>query len=442
MKKRTQPSKKTPLGPTTIQETLCAMFPVKWLAKTARETGLIKRERKIKPATLFWVLVLSFGVEMQRTLASLKRSYQKQTRRTLSDGSWYERFTPELVAFLKACVEHGIAELGAVNQRELGDRLKQFRDVLIKDSTIIRLHEKLAKLWPASRTRKVAAGVKVSTLVSAVANGPKSVVIHGERTSEVKTLRIGPWVKDLVLLIDLGFFKYGLFARISENKGYFVSRLKANADPLILRTLKTCVGNSLDLTEKRWSWIREALKRETVDAEVELSFSRREYRGKKSKDTTIMRLVAIRDEESGEYHAYLTNIPPEMLTAEEIAALYGMRWEIELVFKELKSRYALDMIKTTNPQVVETLIWVAILTMLVSRRLHHIIRLSASTKKVARFTQLRWATVFIENASDLLTAILSFIGVRKSLELIASVYSSGAINPHVSRPAFTAECWA
>ena len=155
-----------------------------------------------------------------------------------------------------------------------------------------------------------------------------------------------------------------------------------------------------------------------------------------------MRLVAIRDEESGEYHAYLTNIPPEMLTAEEIAALYRMRWEIELVFKELKSRYALDMIKTTNSQVVETLIWVAILTMLVSRRLHHIIRLSAPAKKVARFTQLRWATVFIENASDLLTAILSFIGVRKSLELIASVYSSGAINPHVSRPDFTTECWA
>ncbi len=47
-----------------------------------------------------------------------------------------------------------------------------------------------------------AAGIKVSCIVSAVADGVKSVKIFPERTSEIKTLRIGFWVKDRILLID------------------------------------------------------------------------------------------------------------------------------------------------------------------------------------------------------------------------------------------------
>lgn len=444
MKKRTRRKGKTPSGPSVdeVRKALRRMFPTKWLREQARETRLVVRERKIEAESLFWVLVLSYGVAMQRTLASLKRSYEIQTGLTLSDGSWYDRFTPELVAFLKRCVEHGIAVLSSKKPRELSERLKQFKDVLIKDSTIIRLHEKLAKHWPAARSTKRAAGVKLSTTISAVANGPKSVAIHGERTSEIKTLRIGPWIRGLILLIDLGFFKYHLFARISENRGFFVSRLKENADPLIHRVLKTHAGNALDVTEQKWSWVRERLKRETVDVEVEVSFSRRAYSGKKRKDTMTLRLVAVRNAETGEYHAYLTNIPPEKLTGEEIAALYGMRWEIEIVFKELKSRYALDQIKTTNPQVVEALIWIAILTMLVSRRLHHLVRKSAPEGMAARFTQLRWATVFVENAGRLLTAILNIRSITESFRLFNAVYSSGALNPHISRPAFTAECWS
>ncbi len=38
-----------------------------------QETGLIKRERKINHTIIFWVLSLSFGVRLQRILASLKR---------------------------------------------------------------------------------------------------------------------------------------------------------------------------------------------------------------------------------------------------------------------------------------------------------------------------------------------------------------------------------
>ena len=90
-----------------IEEELNNLFPPEWLRKTARETGFVKRERKIDPALMFWALVLGFGVQLQRTLASLRRTYEEKGEVHISRGSFYERFTPELVKFLHACVLHG-----------------------------------------------------------------------------------------------------------------------------------------------------------------------------------------------------------------------------------------------------------------------------------------------------------------------------------------------
>ena len=44
--------------------------------------------------------------------------------------------------------------------------------------------------------------IKVSCVVSAIANSPKSVRIYPERTAETKILRLGPWLKDCILLLN------------------------------------------------------------------------------------------------------------------------------------------------------------------------------------------------------------------------------------------------
>ena len=40
------------------------------------------------------------------------------------------------------------------------------------------------------------------------------------------------------MLFDLAYFKYRRFALIDENDGYFVSRLKKNANPMITSELR------------------------------------------------------------------------------------------------------------------------------------------------------------------------------------------------------------
>src|SRR5512139_846242 len=136
-----------------LQVPLCNLFPSEWLKNKAKETGLIKRERKIDPVIIFWVLSIGYGTFLQRTLAGLKRNYERASKQILRDSSWYYRFTPELVVFLRECVARGLEYLAQEPNRTLIERLSPFQDVLIQDSTIVRLHEKLAKSWPATRSR-------------------------------------------------------------------------------------------------------------------------------------------------------------------------------------------------------------------------------------------------------------------------------------------------
>jgi hypothetical protein len=129
-------------------------------------------------------------------------------------------------------------------------------------------------------------GVKLSVLISAVADGPKRVMITSERTHEMKTLRIGPWIKDRILLFDQGFYKYLAFTRITEYGGFFITRVKANADPVIVQVYSTCRGRAMDLVGKPVSEILPKVKRQIVDVEVEVSFRRRTYNGKRKGDTS------------------------------------------------------------------------------------------------------------------------------------------------------------
>jgi IS4 transposase len=424
------PDNENSVDPTV--QTIVEMFPEDFLRNTARETGVVKRERKIDVVILFWVTTLGFGVRFLSTIRGLKRKYEEKAKTTLSISSFHDRFTPEMAEFLRKCVLHAIEFQAQQTGRVLDDKLKRFKDLVIQDSTIIRLHESLAKVWPAARAKKIAAGVKVSCIVSAVADSPKSVRIYPERTSEAKILRLGPWLRDRILLIDLGYFKYLFFDRIDRYGGYFVSRLKGNANPLIVGVNRKCRGNLVDVVGKRLRDALPRLKREILDVEVEVEFKRRKYKGKQSTVKRRFRMVCTFNSDSGKYHSYLTNIRVDVLSAEDIALLYGARWEIELIFKELKSHYRMDQIPSANPEIVKCLIWIAILTLMCSRRILRLIR-NANPENANRYTHLRWAKVFTEQADRLLTEVLECMGLKLDMLTLYNIYLGQGCDPNVKR---------
>jgi len=165
--------------------------------------------------------------------------------------------------------------------------------------------------------------------------------------------------------------------------------LKGNVNPLIVDSYNTCPGNRIGVKGKSLNEILPKLKGEVLDVEVEIPFKRPNYNGKSKTrmDSERFRLVAVYNIDEEKYHIYLTDISSDVLTSEDIAKLYGARWDIELVFKELKSRYDLDVVNTTKPHIIEAYIWISILTLLISRRIYNIVRKYNPKEKLVRYTQ-------------------------------------------------------
>ncbi len=109
-------------GPRQIENLLLQMFPDDWLRTVAADVGFVQRQRKIDPVTLFWVLVLDFGVGVQRSLASLRRAYQTASVETLVPPAFYDRFHPRLLAFLRACLNRRIDERAQHPSLVLGEK--------------------------------------------------------------------------------------------------------------------------------------------------------------------------------------------------------------------------------------------------------------------------------------------------------------------------------
>lgn len=432
------------INPFEIENVLNKMFSPEWLRDTATKVGYVQRNRKIDPVTFFWVVVLGFGVGVQRTLASLRRAYETASAETLVPSSFYDRFNKNLIAFLKECLAHGIAELTSHTSLTLSDKLAGFKDLIVADGTIIRLHDRLAEQFPGARGK---AELKIHTATGITGN-TKSIAIYSGKTADIKTMRIGSWVKDNILLFDLGYFKYELFSKIRGNGGYFVSRLKQSANPTIVSVLRTHRGNTIDLTGKKLKDILPRLKREVIDVEVEVSFKGGASKARKTeKDGTFevyqpkgntpkvketFRLVGILNGESKMYHFYLTNITLGQLPAEDVALLYRSRWSIELVFKELKRLYQLDVISSGAPAVVESLVLVAMLTLVVSHRLLNHMRL-LTPEKSARFTPLRWAESFYAIAPVIMGRVLKAAGIDEDPLLLIIYFMGEGVDPNVNR---------
>jgi len=209
------------------------LFPSTALERLARETEAVRRQRKVKIDALFWTLVLGFGIGRERTIAGLRRAYEKITGQRVEESSFYKRFSPGLVKMLKhAAAEAFVHSLGV--GRALKGHLAAFRDVILTDSTVVRLHDFLQKVYPACRTNHTLAALKAHAIMSVTGAGKQSIKVTSERCHDGPILRAGTWTEGTLLLFDLGYYRFQLFSCIRRNGGYFVSRLKTSANPRIV----------------------------------------------------------------------------------------------------------------------------------------------------------------------------------------------------------------
>ena len=164
-------------------------------------------------------------------------------------SSFYDRFTKELARMFRAVLSEVMSKLASSDVRYAGV-LEGFRDVLVADATVVKLHRLLARRFPGTRRISSPAAAKLHLVMSVSGGGAHKVKVTGERANDHRTLQMGPWVEGRSLLFDLGYFRYQLFDCIDRNGGYFITRLATNADPRIVAAHRQWRGRAIDLEGK------------------------------------------------------------------------------------------------------------------------------------------------------------------------------------------------
>lgn len=388
----------------SLKNWLEGLLPPELIEKHARASGFLVRKRKIDPVCFVFMLLFGLSIHAQPTMHEIHRRYVRFHEIKIFSQSLRKRFSSKSVEFLRLILLDCIDQCAAVSSARLTERYRQFKTIFIQDSSVVRLHAKLADRYPATRSKKVAAGVKISLLYNAVLHGPHSLSIVPERTHDVKTLRIGNWVKGTLLLMDLGYYKHWLFAKILDNGGSFVVRLKQSVSPTVVSLnwskypLKEKIPKGITLRELLKNLPQEGI----YDFNVNIPFYRRTYKKRRTKELMELRVVCIWNEEKAKWHIYLTNLANEQFSAEEIYQLYRFRWEIELLFKEMKSDYQLGKLLSSKDPIAMTHIYAAIIRTVISKCIYKNMILCDEATERQQYSPHLWGRVFTEFISELL----------------------------------------
>jgi IS4 transposase len=389
-----------PEGTLTL-EFLTTFLPEFLIEKYARALGVVERDRKVDPVLLVWTLILGFPAGAKRTLASLRRRFQQAAGLTVARSSFHARLTRPLAELLKKLVDWRLS-MGR-DGRESDGGLAGFKELLALDSTVVQLHKMLASRWHS--TDPDGAAAKLHMVTNVVSGSPNRVQLTGQRTSDLGPWKtIGSWVTDCLLLMDLGYYEFHLFWRIDQKGGSYLSRAKSNANPRIVGSNQTVRGNAIDLVGHTLQDVLGRLQRRFIDVDVEVPVTLRAWGGTRSTRQMRMRLVGVRNDQTGHYHLYFTNIDADTLTPAQIAQTYRLRWQVELLFTRLKTTMRLNQLPSSKPEVVEALIYAAILSVLMSNAFLQILR-QLEPDRV--FPAQRMDAVFRDVATALLMRIAS-----------------------------------
>jgi len=221
-------------------------------------------------------------------------------------------------------------------------RIKQVinKQVKIFDSTTISLFKDILKCtgrMPANGKRK--GGIKMHTVINVDESVPKVVWFTEASANDHILLKKLTLNEDIIYVFDKGYNDYKAFKMFSEAQTGFVTRIKDNAVYKLKEELymDECIHSGV-------------LSDQIIEIEVSED---------KQKTKLKLRKVTFYDRELKREFEFLTNLfemRPDM-----IAALYKLRWQIELLFKQLKQNFPLKYFLGDNENAIKIQIYCALI---------------------------------------------------------------------------------
>lgn len=231
---------------------------------------------------------------------------------------------------------------------------KELKRLYIMDSSTISLFKDILKgVGRNPKNGKKKGGIKAHTLIKADENVP-CLIRYSEAArhdhlflQEAQSLPSGS-----IITFDKGYVDYAQYEAFTEKSIWYVTRLKDNA---------------LYKARKEFNIPDDADSGVLKDEEIVLLYGPNKSQGHNA------RRIAYWDSDNERLFEFVTNNME--LTAEKIAYIYKKRWQIELLFKQLKQNFPLKYFLGDNGNAIEIQIWSAMLAnlliTLVRSRLKH-----------------------------------------------------------------------
>lgn len=270
-------------------------------------------------------------------------------RAKMSREALHQRFTGNAVAFMRKCVDFAIKQAFYNIESIETPLLKSFSRVLIIDSSSWDIAPGLKDVFPGSGGSASAAGCKIQLCYD---------YLHGA----LCFFQIGPsncpdnrWsrnIPDLIragelLITDLGYFSLYTFKKVIECGAYFLSRYQINTavfDAVTGESVNLCAllrkakGSEVELNIRLGADDRNYVNCRLIALKVSRDIAKK--RRDKLTRTVLKKKKKCPHADSlylCNWTIMLTNAPENLLKADDLRPLYALRWQIELVFKQLKS---------------------------------------------------------------------------------------------------------
>jgi len=292
---------------------------------------------------------------------------------SISKQSLDERFNKRLVSYCQLILSKIIEQSFYKNSINSSCG---FNRILIKDSTCYQLPAHLSEHYPGSGGGSSPAGARIqfeydllTSQVNEMSLNPFNV--QDIRNSSETLDKIEP--KDLIIR-DLGYIKTKILAEIEQRDAYYLCRL-----PVTTNIYEKIKGEHefkcIDLVEQYKKMIASNLSELYLD--VFLGAEKHptqlyleivpdevyEQRMRKARKIARKKKRNLRSDRKhrNRFNLMLTNVPKEMLPTKTIRKIYGIRWQIELIFKMWKSYAHLDNVKRIKLYRFETLIYLRLI---------------------------------------------------------------------------------
>jgi putative transposase len=391
----------------------------------ARQVGAVTRLRDIHPADLGLSLVHCAMGDETRSIATARRAYSSITGYTPEESSFYDRFTPGLVALMKGLFEHALASATREQRAALAGALagSGLVDVEAIDGSQITLPAAAADEFPS--TCDAHGGVKLTATLSVLFQTITAITLTDAKTHDRKALKLPRWLHDRLILIDRGYADHGLWATIEDRQGFFLTPLKASTMPRIESVRAGVgqhhVGQKLSGDLRYWG---------IVDVDAEFNVRRRGRWTFRVVRVPVWIEVRGQDYWEQDHLWFVTNLPPELFSPEQLATLYRFRWEVEQLFKTLKTVGRLDHLRSANPNVIHTFIYATLLGVVLS---HDICALMRRCRPEVEPSPYRVTALLLVH----LPSIVAAINTRRLADVlevfIAALWREG-VNPNPGRP--------